>query len=47
VEPSENHSNNKRATYQEKTKLRTCRWQSYWALHTHCGKYWRKSTQRI
>ena len=44
VIPFQNHSENTWATYRENTKSRNYRKQPYWALHTHCGKYWCKST---
>jgi hypothetical protein len=31
-------------TYQENMKSSNCSKQPYWALHTHCGKYWCKIT---
>ena len=30
---------NTSATYQESRKLRKCKKQPYWALHTKCGKF--------
>ena len=37
-----NNSENTWTTYRESTKWSNYRKQPYWALHTHCGKYWSK-----
>ena len=36
--PFQNHSDNTWATCQESIKLRNCKKQPYWALHTYYGK---------
>jgi len=33
------HSENTRAAYEETTKARNYSKQTYWAVHTYCGKY--------
>jgi len=35
LQPTQKHSDNTSATYRKSTKLRNCKKQPYWALHTH------------